>query len=341
MKILLIRFSSLGDCILLCPLAAYLKSQGAVEVAVVTKRTYAELFSAATGVDRVIAFDPDGGIQGLFRIAADLRRRGFRVIDAHNNWRSRFLSWRMGGADGRFRKHYRQRLGLIVFKRPANLPSILGQYGALAEAAGVPAARLSPGGVEVPERHAAAAAERMHADGHPYVAMAPGARWPMKRWPLEHYLELARRLVREHGYRLLLMGDEADREASAPIAEEIGEMCVDITGRTGIVEGAGYLKHCAGLVANDSGLAHLAEAVGVPVVVLYGPTVESFGYYPSLAGSKTVERKLDCRPCSRNGARPCPRGTQECLTGIGVESVEEAVLELLSKTGRSQYVLPS
>ena len=342
MKVLIIRFSSLGDCILLCPLAAYLKTSGAEQVTVVTKRAYAEVFAAATGVDRVVAFDPGGGLRGLLRIASDHRGRGWTVLDAHNNWRSRFLSWRLGGAAGRFAKHYRERLGLIVFKRAARgLPSILEQYGALAEAVGFPTAGLAPGGIDVPERYVAAAAQRMRRDEHRFIAIAPGTRWPMKRWPVERFVDLAERLTRNKGYRLLLMGDENDRATTSPIAQRFGEWCVDITGQTGIIEGAGYLAHCSGFVGNDSGLTHLAEAMGVPVVALFGPTVETFGYYPSLASSKTVERSMTCRPCSRNGSRPCPKGNQECMTGIDVDTVESAVLDMLSESGPARYTLTS
>ena len=60
--------------------------------------------------------------------------------------------------------------------------------------------------------------------------------------------------------------------------------------------------------------------------------------YPSLAESKAVERSIPCRPCSRNGRRPCPRGTQECLTGIPVDSVQEALWDLLEKRGPARYV---
>jgi heptosyltransferase-2 len=344
MKIIIIRFSSLGDCVLLCPLAAYLKAQGAQEVTVVTKRAYAELFAAASGVDRVVAFDPASGLGGLLRIAAEHRDRGYRVIDAHNNWRSRVLSWRLGRVDGRFHKHYRERLALIVFKRPAQLPSILKQYGALATSVGFPPAKLHPGGIEVPARYLAEADDRLGSGGHPWVAVAPGSRWPAKRWPVEKYFELVRRLVRVKGYRVLLMGDEYDRTVTSPIAdalEEDGESCVDITGKTSLLASAGYLSRCVGFVGNDSGLMHMAEAVGVPVVALFGPTVETFGYYPSLAVSKTVERDLRCRPCSRNGSRPCIKMNHECLSDITVDAVEVAVLDMLSRSGPARYVLSS
>lgn len=339
MKILLIRFSSLGDCVLLCPLAAHLKANGADTVAVITKKAYADVFAAASGVDRVVAYDPKGGLTGLLRICEQYRGSGYRVIDAHNNWRSRVVSRRLGGAAGRFAKHYRERLALILFKRRVKLPSILDKYAALASAVGMPVAELAPGGIDVPDRYAAEADARMSGDGHSYVAMAPGARWPDKRWPIENYAELARRLVNVHGYRLLILGDDNDCAAAAVVADTVGDMCVDITARAGVIEGAAYMKQCLGFVGNDSGLAHLAEAVGLPVTVLYGPTVETFGYYPARQGSKSIEIDLPCRPCSRNGGRPCPKRTRQCLTAIGVDVVERAVLDMLSGGGPNRYVL--
>jgi heptosyltransferase-2 len=339
MKVLLIRFSSLGDCVLLCPLVTHLKQNGTENIVVVTKNTYAPLLSAATGVDQVIGYDPRTGIGGLRRLAARFRDRGYTVIDAHSTFRSRLLSWMLGGARARFRKHYRDRLGLIVFKRPVSLPTMLEQYGALATAAGLPAASLSPGGINVPARYTAAAREVMGADNHPWIAVAPGSRWPAKRWPVEKYAELTDRLTRKRGYRVLLMGDGQDRPFTSVIAEAAGDNCLDISGRTSVLEGAGYLSGCTGFVGNDSGLTHLAEATGVPAVVLFGPTVEGFGYYPSLANSKVVERELGCRPCSRNGSRPCIRGTRECLAEIGVDTVEAAVLEMVSGTGPRRYAV--
>ncbi len=330
MKILIIRFSSLGDCILLVPLVKYLKEQGAEDVTVVTKKAYAEIFEAAAGVDGVVAFDPETGLRGLIRIAAGFRGRGYRIIDAHNNLRSRLLCAFLGGAAGRFRKYYRERVGLILFKKRSVVPSILTSYGELAQAAGFPAATLLPGGIVVPEDQERQAKERLGAGDRRYVAVAPGSKWPMKRWNPEKYLELSRRLMEDHGYGIVLMGDGNDRALSSRIEAELGERCVNITGRTDIIEGAGYLKRCALFIGNDSGLMHLAEAVGLPVLVLFGPTVRAFGYYPALPGSKVIELDLDCRPCSRNGSRSWPQSTHECLDGIDVSTMVETAITLLN-----------
>jgi ADP-heptose:LPS heptosyltransferase len=160
----------------------------------------------------------------------------------------------------------------------------------------------------------------------------------MKTWGVDKYTELTRRLVFEFGYHVVLLGDERDAETTAPIARQIRERVTDLVGRTGILDTAAVIRRSIVFIGNDSGLMHLSEAVGVPVIVLFGPTVEAFGYYPSLAESKVVERSIPCRPCSRNGRRPCPKGTQECLTGIPVDSVEEALWDLLEKRGPARYV---
>jgi heptosyltransferase-2 len=160
----------------------------------------------------------------------------------------------------------------------------------------------------------------------------------MKQWAAENYAELSRRIAFELGYHVVLLGDGNDARVARPILKEVPERVTNLLGRTDIMEAAAVIEGALVFIGNDSGLMHLAEAVGVPVIALFGPTVEEFGYYPSLPQSKVLERSIPCRPCSRNGRRPCPRGTQECLTGIPVDSVEEALWDLLEKTGPARYV---
>lgn len=337
-RIVLIRFSSLGDCLLLCPLPRRLKDMGAGEVTVVTKRQYADVFVNTDGVDRVVALDSGAGVRGLGQISSSLAGGGYTVIDAHNTLRSRLLCARLGGADAWLRKNYAARLGLIVFKRRVALPTMLEQYASLAAAITGEPARLEPGGFVIPDA-ARDAASRWIDPGGPVVALAPGSRWASKRWPAEHFIELAVQMVTSRSVRILLTGDAADQETCARIARDIGDSAIDISGRTSLAETAGCLSRCEALVANDSGLMHLAEAVGVPTVGLFGPTVSAFGYYPSLSTSCTVERDISCRPCSRNGAIPCPKGTQECLADMPVAAVLTAVTGAIEGGGPRRHVL--
>jgi heptosyltransferase-2 len=336
-RVTLIRFSSLGDCILLLPLARHLAERGA-RVTVVTRTAFAGLFAAGSGVERVVAFDPGSGLAGLIRLGLRLREDDATVIDAHNNWRSRILSGVLGGAAARFRKYYGRRLGLIIFKRRAELPTMLEQYGRLAGALEAPA-QLSPGGLTLPAKAQERARLRLGDDPRDCVAIAPGSRWPMKRWPLAHYLRLARHVAEEHGMRVVLVGDDADAKLCEPLVEALGDDVLDAAALPDIIDTAAVIARCRAFVGNDSGLMHLAEAVGVPVVGIFGPTVEAFGYYPALASSRVVERELSCRPCSRNGAIPCPRGTQECMTRIGDDAVAGALAAAMNGPGERRVVV--
>ena len=333
MKYLVIRFSSLGDCILLCPLLEHLKATGADEVVVLTKRAYADVFACATGADRVVALDTSSGPGALWSIGSWFRGADYTVLDAHASWRSRIVGWRVGRVDARIDKHTRDRLGLIVFKQDVTLPTMLQRYARLCQPIGLDVPSLAPGGIRIPDAAALAAERAMGADH--FIAVAPGSRWPSKRW--NGFARLARTLSGDA--RILLVGDAADREHTAPIANALGNRCLDLTGGVTLMETAAHIARCRVFVGNDSGLMHLAEAVGVPVVALFGPTVDAFGYFPSLPSSRTIERRLACRPCSRNGATPCPKRTGECLTAIPVDAVAHAIATLGDASAARRLVL--
>ena len=333
MKFLVIRFSSLGDCVLLCPLLDYLRRSGAEEVVVLTKRAYAPLFASATGADRVVALDSRGAAAALWRTATDFRGRGYTIIDAHGSLRSRLVCARAGGAATRIEKHTRERLNLIVWKKPADLPTMLERYARLCSPVQIETPTLAPGGLRLPDEAAAEAARAM--GNSSFIAVAPGSRWPTKRW--NGFAKLCELLP--HDERILLTGDASDRAFTAPIARALGDRCLDIAGTPSLMKTAAHIARCRLFIGNDSGLMHLAEAVGVPVVALFGPTVETFGYYPSLPKSRVVERRLACRPCSRNGSTPCPKGTGECLTAIRPETVAETISTLFDASAPRRVVL--
>jgi heptosyltransferase-2 len=171
--------------------------------------------------------------------------------------------------------------------------------------------------------------------GDPFIAVAPGSRWPAKRWT--GFSRLCDTLARDA--KILLVGDAADREFTAPIAKALGDRALDLSGRAPLMHTAAHVARCRAFVGNDSGLMHLAEAVGTPVVAMFGPTVDAFGYYPSLAQSRAVERRIACRPCSRNGSTPCPRRTGECLTAISSDTVAQAVATLFDASATRRVVL--
>ena len=202
MDVFVIRFSSLGDCVLLCPLLERLKRACAGDVVVLTKRAYADLFAAARGVDRVVAIDEGSTLRDLIDIANEWRSRDTVVIDAHASWRSRVVAARMGGAAVRIEKHTASRVKLIVFKRTVTLPTMLERYATLGAAVGAETASLSPGGLRI-DPDLGQRAERAMRGDTPFLAVAPGSRWPSKRWP--GYAAVCATLA-ESSFRILLVG---------------------------------------------------------------------------------------------------------------------------------------
>lgn len=206
-----------------------------------------------------------------------------RVIDLHHNLRSLRLR-----ADKRVARHDFARRMRVWFKtEPA--PSVLARY---AKAAGSP--RCPPPWLPQIVRG-------------PTLILAPGAAHATKRWP--YFADLAAAWqgpVRAIGGP----GDEADVHA-------LGGRCELSFDRT-----MAALNDGAVMVAGDTGLMHLAVAVGLPVVAIFGPTtsIDGFFEYPSHLAC-AVELPLSCRPCSRFGGAICPIGDHACMRSLSVELV--------------------
>jgi heptosyltransferase-2 len=111
-------------------------------------------------------------------------------------------------------------------------------------------------------------------------------------------------------------------------AEEVARAApgaVSVAGRFGLQGTGALLKRSRALVSGDTGVMHMATGVGTPVVALFGPTVEAFGFFPYRARACVLQRDLPCRPCSRMGGPVCPLGNHDCLRGILPDAVVEAL----------------
>ncbi|MFO7654449.1 MAG: glycosyltransferase family 9 protein [Candidatus Krumholzibacteriia bacterium] len=333
-RLLVIRFGALGDLCLLAWSLARLAS-ASPRVTLVTKEAFAGLASAFPGVDEVVPLR-GRDLRALGRLAGELRgRRHDAVVDAHGVLRARVLSLLLGRrVDRRLQKDTAARLRLLLHRRgsPRLQRTMRTRFDALLEpfaAPGVDASQAPP--------LAGWAAARLPAPGAnagrpPARALgfAPGARWPTKRWPIEHATSFLHAFRRASAapVRLFLGPDEEAWFAGSTLEQAAATVSgVELVARRPLTDVALALAGCAATVTSDSGLLHLSELVGTPVVALFGPTVREFGYAPTLPRSRLLEMSdLRCRPCSRNGRRPCWRGDLACLAEIGPERVLAAAL---------------
>lgn len=327
-EILVIRFGSLGDlCLLGWSLSALADTADPPRVTLVTKAALAPLATRLRGVHRVEAL-AGPGLGELRDLARRLRsRRWDAIVDAHGVLRSHLLLGLLGRRpQTRLAKDTVARLAFLRWRRahPALRRTMRQRFDALfLELAG----RDPQAAVPAPLGGLPRAAD----PGPPRLGLAPGAQWASKRWPAERFAAVATAWRRRPGAPVsVFLGprEEAWFPGSALAALAAGDPGLELVRGQDLPAVAARLAGCGALVTNDSGLLHLAEAAGVPVVACFGPTVREFGYFPLLPRSRVLEIALDCRPCSRNGKRPCHRGDLACLERIGAEAALEALRDL-------------
>ena len=161
----------------------------------------------------------------------------------------------------------------------------------------------------------------------PFIAIAPGAAFQGARcWPAERYGELCRRLAETLGWPCVLLGRREERALGAMVRRAAGAArTVDLTGRADVRMLLGILAHARLFVGNDSGPAHVAGALGLPGVAIFGSTSER-RTGPVGRSIRVVRRQLPCAPCFEPS---CPLGHLDCLRGLPVELVVETVNEVL------------
>jgi heptosyltransferase-2 len=342
-NILVVQTAFLGDLILTLPLIQGLdESFPDGRISVLAIPSTLEILHDHPAVDDRLVFDKRGrdrGWRGLLRTARRLRGKNFdTVLVPHRSLRSALLVKLAGiprriGFDasaGSFLLTDRVRRDATAPETRRNL-DLLTALG-LQPAGGPP--RIHPG-----EDHRRQAGDFLnrHRDIPPegLIGVAPGSAWPTKRWLAEGYAEVIRRLQEEDGRSAVLLGGREDGPLCREIARLSGMKIPVAAGELSVLSAAALMERCRLIVTNDSAAAHLAAAVGRPVVAIFGPTVPAFGFTPSGSGHIVLETDLECRPCGVHGGNRCPRRTFACMRGITPEAVLEAVRSVL-ESGRER-----
>ncbi|QFU77694.1 lipopolysaccharide heptosyltransferase II [Halioglobus maricola] len=169
-------------------------------------------------------------------------------------------------------------------------------------------------------------------DDSPILALCPGAEFGgAKRWPAPYYAELAQDYL-QRGWQVVLFGSIKDQDVTGEIAaacdgQARGSACIDLAGRTALAEAVDMLSLADAVVSNDSGLMHIAAALGRPLVVVYGAT--SPGFTPPLNdNSATLVSTIDCAPCFQ---RECPLGHHRCMRDTPASDVAGKLDALLAE----------
>lgn len=326
-KVLIVAPAWVGDMVMAHTLVRVLLEsapQGGVDM--VAPPVTAPLASRMPGVGRAFTLEVGHGELGLRRRSALARRlagEGYdQAIVLPNSFKSALLPWfariplRTGWTG-------EARIGVLNDRRrldPATHPRMIDRFMALGlppgaelpEADPLPQLRADPDAAE-----ALAAARGLNPAS--VTALCPGAEFgAAKRWPAGHFAEVARREI-AMGRQVWLFGSPGDVAAGAEIESLVSGSVTNLIGTTSLLEALDLLSLAERAVCNDSGLMHVAGALGVPVVAVYGSTSPDFT--PPLGGrARIVRLGLDCSPCFE---RQCPLGHTNCLRQLMPEQVIE------------------
>ena len=332
-NILAVRFSSIGDILLTTPLfRAIRRTHPGARVTVLTKREFVPLLSHNPNVSHVIGLAPGGS---LLRLAAELRGDEYtHLLDLHDNLRSRALRVLVPGRWRGYPKHRWARALLIHGKRNRyrDRRPVPERYFSAVRDLGVGPDRGPPEffvGAEATDQVGDwLVSAGLEAEPN-IVAMAPGAAHATKRWPLEHWRRLIGTAVKD-GLAVVIVGGPGDAALAAALSDGAGARVANAAGAFGLQATGALLKRARALVSGDTGVMHMATGVGTPVVALFGPTVEAFGFFPYTRDATVLELPLPCRPCSSQGGPRCPLGHHRCLVEIEPAVVHEALVRRLA-----------
>ena len=334
-RILVVGPSWIGDTVLAQPLFKLLHARHApLALDVLAPRWTLPLIERMPEVRHAIG-NPVG--HGELRLGAqwstarDLAREEYwQAIVLPNSLKSALMPFLAGIA---VRTGYRGELrwGVLNDVRRLDekrLAQMAQRYAALGlERGEAPPAALPAPGLRVDDAQRRATLAKLGLDaGRPVAALCPGAEYgPAKRWPARHFAVLAQRLAAQ-GRAVWLVGSPGDAPSGAEIAAASGGAARDLCGRTSLGEAIDVLASADLVVSNDSGLMHVAAALGKPLVALYGSSSPAFTP-PLAAGASILKLELPCSPCFQ---RECPLGHFKCM----VDLAPELVLAAINQKGR-------
>src|SRR3989344_2809425 len=327
MKILIIRFSSIGDMTQALSIPGLIKAvQPETEIHFVTRQDYAELAQNNPSIHRLWVLDKNTGFRGLLRLISHLKNENFtHIYDAHNNLRSFSIRTLLIGPQKLVRPMMRIKRFLLLqfhinlFEKPfsgqRDLLKPLEKWGFPFSLPPTPQIFL-----DQKTRDDSADLQKKHGLLN-YCILVPSAAYELKRWPMTSW----QKLVQLHPeIQFVVLAGKTDLFTHAL---DHFKNIVNLTGKTTLLQSAGLIQSAKAVVSNDTGLLHISEQLGIPAIALMGPA--PFGF-PSRPSTMILERNLKCRPCSKHGQGPCvnPR-FQECLQSITAEEVTQKLKTLL------------
>ncbi len=333
-RILVKEVNWLGDVVMSLPsLRAIRRAWPRAHLAVLIKKELAGFFDGARWIDEVIPYSVGRGLSGFFdrrRIVGEIRSRRFDLGVLFPNSFESALWITMAGIRRRAGFVADARGSMLTLKASPPPDAVTGHqvnyWLSMIRATGIAEGRADDYALDVhgPSRDRMRewlAANRKR-PGRPIFAIAPAAAYgPAKEWPAENYAALIDLLARREEAEVVLVGAPSERAKCEEVAAASKASAIIAAGHTNIGELIALLSLCDGFIGNDSGCMHIAGALGLPTVAIFGST------NPNRTGpmgpkTRVIYRKLECSPCL---ARTCRFGHYNCLTQIEPSELADAL----------------
>lgn len=330
-RILVVGPSWVGDMVMAQSLFMTLKRDAGCRIDVLAPRWSLPILARMPQVHRGVVMPLGHGEVGLaarWRLGRELAREGYdQAIVLPGSLKSALVPW-FAGVPLRTGFRGEMRYGLLNDLRhldPVALPMTVQRFVALAGPPDTPLPEPFPlPRLQADATNQAALAGRLALDmQRPAVAFMPGAEYgPAKQWPLPYFAQLGRSLA-EAGFQVWVLGSDKDKAAAETICRD-NPHAHDLAGRTSLGDAVDLLAMAAAAVTNDSGLMHVAAALDIPLVAIFGSS--SPEHTPPLSQRVSIQSlRLDCSPCFK---RTCPLGHTRCLTELLPERVWAGLAEL-------------
>jgi heptosyltransferase-2 len=339
-KVLIRGTNWIGDVVMTFPaIAAVRETLPAARVTVLVKPWVADLVRMHPAVDEVLVYERPGrheGAGGILRLARELKARRFDAAILLQNAIEAAIIARLAGIP--VRAGYSTDARGLLLTHPVRLEAGIKAvhqslyYVEMLEALGFTPSR-APLALTPTDAQRIAAEQHLVRFGiagrRPIVGMAPGAAYgPAKRWFADRFAAVADRLAERFSCPVLLFGSQGDRPSTEAVRSAAKTAIVDVAGRTNLGDAVALIARCDLFITNDSGLMHVAGALGVPTVAIFGSTNPKTTY-PLGERTVLVRRPVDCSPCLK---QECPADFR-CMDLVTVDEVLEHSTRLLGEEG--------
>jgi ADP-heptose:LPS heptosyltransferase len=310
-KILVVRFSSIGDVVLTTPIVRCLKQQlpNAI-IHFITKKNFVSLIDQNPNIDKVIPIQ-----SSINEVVSDLKKEKYDwIIDLHKNVRTLSLKQKLKVPSRSFPKMNIEKWMLVKLKLD-RMPKIhiVERYFETVKHLGVNNDFLpcdfyisSDSNVSIINSFGIQTS---------FLAIAIGAQFSTKRLPLNKLIEIISKI--EHP--IVLVGGQMDSDLANSILSSLPNKIIkNACGGFTLQQSASIIKQAKALMTNDTGLMHIASCFQIPTISVWGNTVPSLGMYPYFPKSSELfsiheVKNLNCRPCSKIGYKKCPKSHFNCM----------------------------